>query len=571
MTEQPEAVDRSEDNPSPVGALYDEIAAVADASEDDRLGMARDLIRRVSALSAHTRQEWRDAIRQVVPSITKADFDIIVREERKAQKEKAKEAAAQHYQERRAAEREAAEASGAILPSPADPMAVARALADRLERTDGHPHLGWWRGDFYEWTGSRWAVQRDATVGRWLYLQTEDAVYDSGDDIKRWAPTAGKIGNLTEAFGSAVLARPWDDDDVKCVAVTNGVLDTGRRKLLNHIPARFNLTSLSFAYDPRATCPKWLAFLDQVLGKDDEAKAFLGEWFGYVISGRTDLQKMAHLYGAKRSGKGTIARVLEALLGPEAVAAPSLSSIITNFGEQPLIGKSLAVMSDINWSVRDVGEAVEKLKAISGEDSRDVDRKNREVWHGKLGVRFMILGNDEPKFNDASGALTGRMIHVRFRISFTGKEDPKLTEKLLEESSGILNWALDGLDRLTKRGRFAPPTSSVEAEKEIERNTSPVSGFIDDHAEIDAKAGPVLLDDIYAVYRDWCADEEGRDRASIKAVFSRDLRSAGNGAIEIKREKRDGDEKRGQWVYGLRSQDPEGFKPRPNGWMVGRG
>lgn len=550
--------------PEPPGDLYAEMAAIADTPADRQLGAARELIRRVAALDATTRQEWRDAIRRVVPAISRSDFDAIVREERRTQAEQAKEAARQRRQQDLAGQLVAAEASGALLPSPGDPMAVARVLVTRLPATDDVPHMTWWRGDFYEWTGSKWAQQQEAAINRWLYLHTENARWDAGDEVKRWEPNIGKIANLRDALGPAILARPWEDEEEKCVAVTNGVLDVKQRTLLPHAPKRFNLTSLPFAYDPDATCTSWEKFLNQVLPDDHEAQEFIQEWFGYVVSGQTDLQKIASFFGAKRSGKGTIARILEALLGPEAVTSPSLSSLVGNFGEQPLIGKSLAVLSDVNWNIRDVGEAVEILKKISGEDSRDVHRKNREAWHGRLGARFVVIGNDMPKFTDASGALAGRMIHVKFGVSFFGREDPTLTSTLMEELPGILNWALDGLNRLTKRGHFKTPSSSQDAEREIMRLTSPVFGFIEDKAIESSEGEPVLLDDLFAVYREWCAEEEGRDRVGTKAVFARDLRSVGNGRIHVRREKVGG--VRARWVYGLEPQEPGGFQPRQR-WL----
>ena len=73
---------------------------------------------------------------------------------------------------------------------------------------------------------------------------------------------------------------------------------------------------LPFAYDPDAPKPtRWLRFLDELWGDDEESKATLAEWFGYVLSGDTAQQKMFLLVGPKRSGKGTIARVLTGLLG----------------------------------------------------------------------------------------------------------------------------------------------------------------------------------------------------------------------------------------------------------------
>lgn len=536
--------------------LYTEMAAIADTPAEHRRDRAMELARRLAHVDELTRQRFRERIRDVVPAVSKSDFDRIIRQELKAEKTRREDEA----------RRLAAVTAAAILPEPTDPMAVGRELVDRLEHTDGVPHLSWWRGDFYRWTSARWEIQQDSTISRWLYLQTENAQYATDRGFyKGWAPTGGKINNLMEAMGTALLARPWGDDDVKCVAATNGVLDPSTRKLLAHTPRRFNLASLPFAYDRQATCPQWLAFLGQALGHDQEARQFLQEWFGYVISGRTDLQKMAHLFGARRSGKGTIARIIEAMVGPEAVAAPSLSSLSGPFGEQPLIGKSLAVLSDVNWNLRDIGEAVEILKKISGEDSRDVNRKNRETWHGKLGVRFMVIGNDEPQFTDASGALAGRMIHIKFTKSFFGQEDPTLTPRLMTELAGILNWALDGLDRLTKRGRFQVPTSSYEAEKEIRRLTSPVEGFIEDRAILDPR-GQVPLNDLYGAYRDWCVEEEGQATPMKKSIFARSLRSTGNGQIDVKRVGRDKD--RQSVVYGLAPQYPDAFVAK---WLGGQG
>jgi putative DNA primase/helicase len=547
--------------------LYTELAAISDAPNDDQAGRARELIRRVSGLSAGQLQEWRDALRQVVPSITKSDFDAIVREERRAQKVKARDAAASKRRSRLDDERAAT--GGLLLASPYDPMPVARALTGRLPSTSGVPHLRWWRGDFYQWDGTRWVVQQDSTIAKWLYTETENALCELDGEIVRWSPTASKIGTLIDALGKAVVARRWEDEDVRCIAVGNGILEVladGERKLMPHDPRRFNLSALPFDYDPDAECPRWCAFLSEVLPGDEEAHGFLGEWLGYLVSGRTDQQKIAHLYGARRSGKGTIGRVTEALLGPSSVSSPTLRSLIGQFGEAPLIGKTLAILSDINWSMRDISDAVEVLKSISGEDSRDIDRKNRESWHGKLGVRFMILGNDEPKFTDASGALAGRMIHLKFSTSFYGREDPGLTDHLLAELPGILNWSLDGLDRLNKRGRFKPPASSKAAEREVLRGTSPVYGFIDDRAVMARNADPVPLNDVYGAYREWC-QLQGLERVITRDVFSRYLRSFGNGAIEVQRQMAEG--VREQRVHGLAPQYPGALTPRQQ-WLAGR-
>jgi putative DNA primase/helicase len=84
--------------------------------------------------------------------------------------------------------------------------------------------------------------------------------------------------------------------------------------------------SVPFPYDPEAPSPKrWLAFLKELWADDQDSIATLQEFFGYVLSGRTDLHKILLLIGPARSGKGTIARILSALMGNGNVTGPTLA------------------------------------------------------------------------------------------------------------------------------------------------------------------------------------------------------------------------------------------------------
>ena len=66
----------------------------------------------------------------------------------------------------------------------------------------------------------------------------------------------------------------------------------------------------------------------------------------------TRQQKILMLVGPKRSGKGTIAKVLAQLIGLKNVCAPTLASLGMNFGLWPLVGKSLAIIADARLSNR---------------------------------------------------------------------------------------------------------------------------------------------------------------------------------------------------------------------------
>ena len=241
---------------------------------------------------------------------------------------------------------------------------------------------------------------------------------------------------------------------------------------------------------------------------------------GYVLAPDTRQQKILLGVGPRRSGKGTIGRVLRATIGRANVCGPTLASLSTNFGLWPLIGKSLAIISDARLGGRTDSQAVvERLLSISGEDCLTIDRKNLEPLTVKLPTRLMIFSNELPRLGDASGALAGRMILLRLKQSFFGREDTTLTDRLLTERPGILAWAIQGWQRLRTRGYFVQPTAADELLTELSDLASPVSVFVRECCNV----GPeyeARRADLYAAYAEW-AKEHGRDRIEDEIGFGR--------------------------------------------------
>jgi putative DNA primase/helicase len=422
-----------------------------------------------------------------------------------------------------------------ILPPPSQPMAVAHEFIDEQCRRGDDYTLHYWRGGWWCWRTTHWSEVDERTIFSKLYAFTEKAVYPSNKVMVAWAPTRGKIGNLADALAAICLLPPdidqpsWlDDRNDSCtiVAVANGLLDVERRELLEHNSKFFNQTSVPFAYDPEAGEPKrWLNFLGELWPSEPEVIDVLGEWFGYVISGRTDLQKIFLMVGPTRGGKGVIARVLQALVGRKNVAGPTLNSLSGEFGLAPLIGKPLAVISDARFAGKDSSIVVERLLSISGEDSLTVNRKFRDQWTGKLPTRLHIISNELPKLGDASTAVVGRMVLMLLERSWLGKEDLTLEPALHAELTGILNWALDGLQRLTitNGNAFTRLTSAEEAVAAMRDLASPVGAFVRERCVV----GPqhqIGTDQLYAAYKTW-ADDAGHLKKN-KEHFGRDLRAA---------------------------------------------
>jgi hypothetical protein len=99
-----------------------------------------------------------------------------------------------------------------VLPPPWKPMDVARVFIDKACLADGFLTLHHWRGGWWLWRTSHWIEAEDRAIRALLYRFTEKALYatDKGE-MKAWAPTKRKIGDLSEAL-AAICILPADRD-----------------------------------------------------------------------------------------------------------------------------------------------------------------------------------------------------------------------------------------------------------------------------------------------------------------------------------------------------------------------
>ena len=442
-------------------------------------------------------------------------------------------------------------------------MAVAREFLAKCGHHHGVDTIRRWRGGWWLWRKSHWQEIDDQAMRSLLYKFTENAVYLNADqEVVPWAPNRHRIGDLIEAlsavaFLAADINQPtWLDGRTTgtIVATANGLLDVERRRLYPHSPLFFNQTAVPFDYDPHAPLPdKWLAFLAELWPEEPAAIDALGEWFGYVISGRLDLHKILLMVGPTRGGKGIIARVLGALVGEQNVAGPTLSGLGGEFGLAPLLGKTLAVISDARFVGKNGNVVVERLLSISGEDSLTVNRKYRDQWTGKLPCRLHIVSNELPKLGDASAAIVGRLVLLMLSRSWLGQEDHGLEVALLDELPGILNWALTGLRRLTvtNRNTFTRVSTADEAMAAMRDLASPVAAFVRERCEIGKPEFEIEVELLYVDYKNW-AENNGHPKPT-KQVFARDLRAAFAG-IRMKRPRAEED-KRARLYVGIKLKE----------------
>jgi putative DNA primase/helicase len=427
--------------------------------------------------------------------------------------------------------------------APADVMApwrTALLLLTAQFMTGELPELKHWNGDFYHYQNGIWVpVSKDSIRARtYPYLEA------AGEN-----PKPEHVSGVVDALASRVwlyektkvpsLLSDPNRDLSGAIVCLNGAFDLDANERLPLSPNLFALNALPFNYDPHALEPvEWLKFLSTQWAADPQSVETLQEFAGLLLTPVTRFQKILFMVGPPRSGRGTILRVLRAMIGADNVVGPTLASLSRQFGLEPLIGKLAAFIGDVRLGANaDQSTIVERLLSLSGEDALPIERKRISDYSGKLFVRFIMASNEMPRLSDASGAMASRFIVLEMKQSFLGREDTKLEGRLMAELPQILSWSVRGRRRLFERGHFVQPESSKERIQQLQDLGNPMAVFIRDTCTV-APGLRAWATDLYGAWTMW-SHRNGRKDVSNLQMFAKDLVACMPALKEV-RPRRDG-------------------------------
>ncbi len=398
-------------------------------------------------------------------------------------------------------------------------MNHARTFLDNFYSSEEGYSLVHYADEFYIYAGTHYEVIEEATIRSKVYSLL-DKCKKAGKQgaLVPFNPSPASVSGALDAIKSIVHlpnhpnTKPpiWLEDYArskpsasKLISLQNGLFHLEDSILIPHSLGFFTQNSLPFEYSPASECPTWNTFLQSVWPQDQESIDCLQEMFGYILSGDTRQQKFFNIIGPRRSGKGTINKVLVALLGQHNTVAPELGELCDTFGLQPWLGKLLASFTDARAPERNRSAVVSQLLRIVGGDTITVNRKNKESWNGYLPTRLVIYSNEVLQLTENSNALTGRMIVLKMTKSFFNHEDTDLSHKLEQELSGIFNWAMDGLKRrIARGGHFVQPASGKEYLDLMAELGNPIGSFSEDALEFNPDY-MVSKEEVFACYKHW--------------------------------------------------------------------
>lgn len=378
-------------------------------------------------------------------------------------------------------------------------------------------------GQWLSWNGSYWTIDEtkgSPIVPRWeaTLAKMKARLLEIDDKTVRnawggWVKTSMGHPAFCRALnfaqimpGVAVTPEELDQED-DLIPVANGVLDLRRMELVEAAREQMFTRGVNVPYDPTADCPTWIEHLDRCTGGDPELLSVLHKVFGYLLTGRTDEQKLYFLYGEGKTGKSTTVWVLEQILGEFAksirkrylMAGLPQGDEATVFAS--LKGARMVVAVEVQPNDR-FEEGV--VKMATGED-KIVGRLMREnPFEYKARFKLILTGNYRPRIEGQDHGIWRRFAMVPFDQQIqTIDVDHK--KKLMAELPGILNWMAYGAKRWYEEGGVGTCAAIDGATKEYREEQDVLGQFFRDCCAFEEGA-KVESTPLFNIYKQWAKD-----------------------------------------------------------------
>ena len=318
------------------------------------------------------------------------------------------------------------------------------------------------------------------------------------------------------------------DADPMSLGVGNGVLDLRCGKLLLVSPDILVTKRCGVEFDPAATCPLFMHFLEEIQ-PDPDIRSFLCRVVGYCLTGEVGESIFFFLYGHGANGKSVFIELLAWLLGEYATKISTETLMQHQRSPQ---GPSPDIVSIKGRRMIYANETEENRRLADArvKDLTGGDTLTGRVPYGKENITFppthklFIVGNHRPRIQDNSTGMWRRVVLIPFNETIPEeRRDRHLLEKLKAEGQGILNWGVAGLRQWRDNGLNVPP--AIRASTAEYRDEQDILGeFL---ADVCTTGGGLSVPkkDLYEAYKEWA--EDNGNMQMTKNTLSRKLGERG--------------------------------------------
>jgi P4 family phage/plasmid primase-like protien len=308
------------------------------------------------------------------------------------------------------------------------------------------------------------------------------------------------------------------------IAVQNGLLNFETLKLEPFTEFEFVTNKLNAEYKKDVRSEAWEKFIDQICPDD---KDLLQEWSGYLLVKGYPFHTIMWLFGPTgRNGKGTWARTMQGILGEDNYSNVSIDEFD---------GKHKFAVFNLHESLFNICSeprtdrllTIEMLQMLSGKDAIDAERKGVQTrFKFTNGAKITVMGNKFPNVDKPTDAFWERLKLCKFPNRFTGRDQVQDLENTWlndpNQKSGILNWMLEGRQRLLKNHGFSMTKTQEETVIQFKRASDSIGAFIAECLEFNQKeyVPKTALSEHYKLYCEAIGVTPEKDR-----LFSERIRN----------------------------------------------
>ncbi len=308
-----------------------------------------------------------------------------------------------------------------------------------------------------------------------FYLYDGDTglyVPESADSIKQ-AISTRLLQTSREVCGLHLLAEYRRDRDLSAiVSQLKGVIEkrkafvrTGRSIHLQNCmlvfedgavgergfsPDFFSRNQSPIAFAPEAQCPR---FLNEMLvpAVHPEDVLLIQKYMGQCLLGTNLTQRLLILDGQPKRGKTQLANLIQGLVGMVNVTQLRTQHLHERFEIFAFLRKTLLVGVDVDADFL-ASKGATAIKGLVGGDWFAAEKKGGNGSFQIQGCFNVIMTSNcrlRVRLQGDVGAWRRRLLIIRYEAPPPSREIKNFSDVLLrEEGSGILNWAIEGLQLL---------------------------------------------------------------------------------------------------------------------------
>lgn len=311
------------------------------------------------------------------------------------------------------------------------------------------------------------------------------------------------------------------------ICFRNGFYDPAGRKMIPHDPKYRAVNQIPHDFDPDGHVDgehikSWLSFIAPE--KDD--REMLLQFAGYAMTRDVRQQKFLILLGEGGTGKSTVIKLIEAVIGEENLSNVSLAQLGQRFASYGLMGKLLNSCADLEVTAL---EDTSTLKKLLGEDRLSAEAKGKDAVSFKSYAKLIFSTNELPivKAERTNGFYRRLLILEMNRIPDGKRAD--FFEELTGELDFFIHEAVGALGRMYQAGTITESSGSIEAVKRLRKDSDTVEAWIDEECTTEHGAR-TDRGSLFTSYESYCSRS---DRTALsRNNFFRALRTKGFSEIK---------------------------------------